>query len=57
MKNKLIDGSASIFPLKNFTYDLYLYFFLPAAEFIAQSNDFIFLRFLLGLCELILKKN
>ena len=57
MKNKLIDSSASIFPLKNFTYDLYLYFcFWPAAEFIAQSNDFIFTEFILGLRKLILKK-
>ena len=56
MKNKLIDGSALIFPLKNFIYDLYLYFcFWPAAEFIVQSNDFIFTRFILGLCKLILK--
>jgi len=58
MKNKLIDGSASIFPLKIFTYDLYLYFcFWPAAEFIVQSNDFIFTGFILGLRKLILKKS
>ena len=58
MKNKLIDGSASIFPLKNFTYDSYLYFcFWPAAEFNAQSNDFIFTGFILVLRKLILKKS
>jgi len=58
MKNKLIDGSASIFPLKNFTYDLYLYFyFWPAAEFITQINDFIFTGFILVLRKLILKKS
>jgi len=58
MKNKLIDGSASIFPLKNSTYNLYLYFcFWPAAEFIVQSNDFIFTGFILGLRKLILKKS
>jgi hypothetical protein len=57
MKNKLIDDSASTFSLKNFIYDLYLYFcFWPAAEFIAQSNDFIFTGFILGLHKLILKK-
>jgi len=57
MKNKLIDGSALIFPLKNFTYDLYLYFFWPVVEFIAQSNNFIFIGFILGLRKLILKKS
>jgi hypothetical protein len=58
MKNKLIDGSASIFSLKIFTYDLYLYFcFWPATEFIVQSNDFIFTGFILGLRKLILKKS
>jgi hypothetical protein len=58
MKNKLIDDSASIFPLKNFTYYLYLYFcFWPAAEFIAQNNNFIFIEFILGLHKLILKKS
>ena len=58
MKNKLIDDSASIFPLKNFTCDSYLYFcFWPATEFIAQSNDFIFTGFILVLHKLILKKN
>ena len=58
MKNKLIDDSASIFPLKNFTYDLYLYFcFWPAAKFIAQNNNFIFTGFILGLHKLIFKKS
>ena len=58
MKNKLIDGSASIFPLKNFTYDLYLYFcFWPAAGFIVQSNNFIFIEFILGMRKLIFKKS
>ena len=57
MKNKLIDSSASIFPLKIFTYDSYLYFyFWPAAEFIVQNNDFIFTGFILVLRKLILKK-
>jgi len=59
-KKKLIAGSASIFPLKTFIYDLYLYLyfcFWPAAEFIVQSNNFIFIGFILGLCKLILKKN
>ena len=57
MKNKLIDDSASIFSLKNFTYDLYLYFcFWSAAEFIAQSNDFIFTGFIWRLRKLIFKK-
>jgi len=56
MKNKLIDGFTLIFPLKNFTYDLYLYFyFWPAAEFIAQNNNFIFIGFILGLRKLIKK--
>jgi hypothetical protein len=58
MKKKLIDGSVSIFPLKNFTYDLYLYFcFWPAAKFIEQSNNVIFIGFILGLHKLILKKS
>jgi hypothetical protein len=58
MKNKLIDSSASIFLLENFTYDSYLYFcFWPAAEFIAQNNDFIFRGFILVLRKLILKKS
>ena len=58
MENKLIDGSALIFSLKFFTYDSYLYFcFWPAAEFIAQSNDFIFTGFISVLRKLILKKS
>jgi hypothetical protein len=54
MKNKLIGGSASIFSLKNFTCDLYLYlYFRPVVRFITQSNDFIFTGFILGLHKII----
>jgi hypothetical protein len=58
MKNKLIGGSTSIFSLKIFICNLYVYFyFLPVVGFITQSNDFIFIGFILELCKIFQRKS
>jgi hypothetical protein len=44
MKNKLIDSSASIFSLKNFTYDLYLYFVFDRLQNLLRKVMILYLQ-------------